>query len=72
MCEKFCDHLAEFVKLEFELIQKHIDAHKWFHHIPNLDAGIKDFIEKYGWLMRELYCGQICEKRHECKVNKKT
>ena len=28
---------------------------------------IRDFIEKYGFIMRELYCSRICEKRFECE-----
>jgi hypothetical protein len=37
------------------LIERHIDKHKWFHLIENKDQTIADFVEKYGFIMREFY-----------------
>ena len=63
-----CEHLCEFLNAEIEVISKHIANHKWFNHISDEDEGIIDFIQKYGWLMREMYCNYICIDRNECQI----
>ena len=61
-----CKHLQEFLNVELGIIQKHVDAHKWLNHLPTENEGVKDFIQKYGWLMRELYCSCGCPDRDNC------
>jgi hypothetical protein len=68
MADQQCDHLAEFLKCEIEIIKRHLEKHKWYNSIPGENEGIADFIEKYGWLMRELYCGYTCPDRATCKL----
>lgn len=63
-----CEHLREFLDCQIDIIQRHLEKHKWFNQIPTEAEGIRDFIKKYGWLMRDLYCRHACEKRGECKV----
>ena len=63
-----CKHLQDFLRCETKLIRKHLDRHKWFQGIPDEGEGIRDFIEKYGWLIRELYCGYVCSERSNCKL----
>lgn len=63
-----CTHLQELLKVQKNIIERHIDEHKWFLHIPDRQEAIADFIEKFGWIMRELYCGYICPVRHECDI----
>ena len=65
-----CDNLRDLMKCEMRIIKKHLDEHKWFNHIEGENEGVKDFIEKYGWLMRELYCGYACKKRDRCEIVK--
>ena len=67
-----CDKLDEFMKAQISVIEKHIGAHKWFQHIPDKEAGVKDFIEKYGWLIREMYCGYACPNKDKCCSYSKT
>jgi len=59
---KTCIHLNDLVKTERELIERHIDEHKWFHHIPNKEDGIRDFIQEYAWLMKEMFCEYVCKR----------
>lgn len=61
-----CEHLREFLDLELDVIKRHLDEHKWFRHITDENDGVKDFIESYGWLIREIYCVAICVDRDIC------
>jgi hypothetical protein len=68
MADTSCTHLEEFLKCEVDIIKRHLERHKWFNNIPDETDGISDFIEKYGWLMRELYCGYACQDRENCNL----
>jgi len=61
-----CGKLNELLEVEIEIIQKHLEEHKWFQHIEDENVGTIDFVEKYGWLMKEMYCGLVCAERHQC------
>ena len=63
-----CQHLRDFLKTELEVIQKHLDEHKYLRHIDDKEAATMSFIEDYGWLMRELYCTQVCDLKNECHI----
>lgn len=63
-----CIRLAEFLRIERSIIQKHIDRHMWFQHISDQNSAVSDFNNKYGWLMRELFCGHVCEMRGACAI----
>ncbi len=63
-----CNHLIALMRVESDIIKKHIDTHKWFRHIEDYNDGVADFIENYGWLMREMYCGHVCEHRCDCQM----
>jgi hypothetical protein len=56
------------MKTQLEVIRKHLDEHMYLQQIPNQDDAIVSFIEKYGWLMRELYCTKVCELRCNCEI----
>jgi len=58
-----CIDLENLLKDEREVIEGHIDEHKWFHHISNKEDGIKDFIQEYGWIMKEMYCKYVCKNK---------
>ena len=63
-----CEHLRELLDVETEVMKKHIANHKWFNHIPEENEGMIDFIEKYGWIMREMYCNYVCPDRGRCDL----
>ena len=63
-----CQHLSEFVKAEMEIVHKHLDEHKYLRNIEGKEEALTSFINDYGWLIRELYCTRICEKRSECEI----
>lgn len=48
-----------------------MDQHKWFNQIENREQAICDFIEKYGFIMREFYCSRVCRERFECELAQK-
>jgi hypothetical protein len=70
MCEKLehCVHLREFLQAQKNILQRHIDEHKWCRQITDDEDGKTDFIKEFGWLMRELFCGHACPDRFNCKI----
>jgi len=63
-----CKHLKKLLVAETKVIKDHLAEHKWFQHIPDENRGVADFVEKYGWIMREMYCGFACQDRFECRI----
>lgn len=66
--DKGCQYLAEFMKTQVDVIQKHLDEHKYLRQITDANEALKSFIDDYGWLIRELYCTRICAHREGCKI----
>ena len=63
-----CQHLSEFMKTQVEIMKKHLDEHKYLRHIEDKEEAMASFITDYGWLMREMYCTKICNKKSECDI----
>lgn len=66
-----CNKLRELLECQTDIIKRHLDRHKWFNEISGENEGVADFITKYGWLMRELYCGYSCQSRDNCNLKMK-
>lgn len=66
-----CTHMQDLMKVQREIITRHIDEHKWFQHIADKNEGVSDFLDKFGWIMRELICGHFCEDRFDCAAAQK-
>lgn len=66
-----CKQIHDILVAQIDIIERHVDQHKWFHGIANRDQAISDFIEKYGFIMREFYCSLVCKERFECEVAQK-
>lgn len=56
------------MQTQLEVVRRHLDEHKYLRHIDKKEEALSSFIEDYGWLIRELYCTRICEKRNECET----
>jgi hypothetical protein len=56
------------MRTQIDIVKKHLDEHKYLRHIENKNEALKSFINDYGWLMRELFCTKICEKRKNCEI----
>ena len=63
-----CNHLNELLAAERGIIVRHLQNHKWFQQITDEQDAKVDFVKKFGWLMRELYCGYACPDRQNCKI----
>ena len=63
-----CEHLKEFMKTQLDVVQKHLDEHKYLRNIENKDEALNSFIADYGWLIREMYCTRICELKVNCEI----
>lgn len=68
MSETKCKHLAAFMRTQLDVVQKHLDEHKYLRKIADREEALSSFIADYGWLIRELYCTRICEKRCDCEI----
>jgi len=66
-----CTHLREILDAQKDIIERHIDQHKWFQQIADREWAIYDFIVKYGFIMREFYCSRICQERFNCELAQK-
>ena len=69
MSECKCLHLDAFMQTQKDVIQKHLDEHKWLRKMEDKEEALISFIHDYGWLIRELYCTRICEFRHDCNIS---
>lgn len=66
-----CSHLKDILDAQIDIIERHVDDHKWFQKIEDRNEAIRDFIEKYGFIMREFYCSRICDERFNCHLAEK-
>lgn len=62
-----CPELQELITTEIPIVRKHLERHKWFKHIPDDNLAAIDFLERYGWIMKELYCTSGCKKKDTCE-----
>lgn len=63
-----CERLLAFMLTQKDVVQKHLEEHKYLRKIENKDEALGSFIGDYGWLIRELYCTRICENRNDCTI----
>ena len=66
-----CKQLQDILQAQTDIIERHVDQHKWFQHIEDRDLAICDFVEKYGFIMREFYCSRVCVSRFDCELAQK-
>lgn len=56
------------MKTQLEVIGRHLDEHKYLRQIADKNEALDSFIRDYGWLIREMYCTKICERREGCQI----
>jgi len=61
-----CNKMSQVMKIEIDLIKKHLNKHKEYNHILSDDDAIIDFVNKFAWVMREAICA-VCNNK-ECKI----
>ncbi len=66
MCR--CTRIKDILDVERKVILSHLDKHKWFNHIADPNEAISDFVWKYAWLMREVFCGALCDGKDTCEA----
>jgi len=64
-----CQHIKYILSVERSIIKDHIAKHKWCNGIEDENDAIADFVQKFAWLMREIFCGALCPHKEECEVN---
>ena len=60
-----CIKMKEIMTEQRTIIRRHLDEHKWFNHISDKNQAVEDFIDKFGWVIREAYC-DLCVFNREC------
>lgn len=63
-----CDHADGLRSLTKQVIKKHLDRHKWFRHIKDKKAAIKDFMKSYEFIIDDMYCENACPYRKSCST----
>ena len=63
--------LIKLLDVEKKIIERHVDEHKWLNHIADPTVGMIDFIKKFGWIMREVYCEGVCDRKEDCEIYQK-
>ena len=64
-----CERLIKFNIIQAHILTRHIDEHKWFIHCDNENEAMIDFIQKFGFAMREVFC-ECCPCHGDCNVEK--
>lgn len=62
-----CDKLQELMNEQKIIIERHIAEHAYFQNIEDRSKATVDFIDKFGWVMREAYC-DLCSKKKPCEI----
>ncbi len=68
MRNQSCRELSKFMRIQLDVVKKHLDEHRYLRKIEDKDIALESFISDYGWLIRELYCTRICELRDGCEI----
>lgn len=55
-----------FETIKKQLIKRHINDHKWYKHIPCENEATEDFIDRFYWLIQEMFCRHRCPYRFGC------
>jgi len=53
---------------QMDVVSKHIDEHRYLRKMEDKHQALESFISDFGWLIREMYCTRICDKRNECEI----
>jgi len=49
------DSDKDLVKIKLQVLKHDISVHKWLNRIDNYDAAVSDFLNKFGWVIYEIY-----------------
>jgi len=63
MCDK-CNNVKLLNYVQRLIIEKHIDNHKWFNGIEDKTEAIIDFINRFAWIEKEVFC-MLCPLNDE-------
>ena len=63
-----CTHFKGLMIAEAEIIKESIEFHKYCNHFETTDEAISDFLSKYGWIMRTMYCKSACPNKNICDL----
>ena len=68
MSSERCEYIQEILLIERDIIEQHSPAHQRYNGIQDEYDALVDFVSKYAWIMREVFCGVMCSHRDTCKA----
>lgn len=63
-----CTNLKNLLFVERQVIEDNIDYHAWCNKIEDKTLAKVDFIDKYGWIMKTVYCKGVCPHSATCEL----
>jgi len=69
--EQSCQCMSELLKVQRNVIKKHLDEHMFLRNITDRTEALETFIRDYGWIIREMYCVNVCKKKDNCLIAEK-
>ncbi len=64
----WCAHLPDFLDKFEPIITAHLSEHKQFNGIYDDREATANFVKKFAWAPREIYCDNVCKESATCKV----
>jgi len=61
-----CQRDVDLKTIKTTLLLKHLEQHKWFRQIADDETGKQDFLEKFGWMVEQMFCRYYCDQRFVC------
>lgn len=61
-----CQNLKNLLEVEGRILYRNVEGHAWLNHIPDKRDAEQDFVNRFGWIMRELYC-EMCKDNKTCE-----
>jgi len=62
-----CDRLEKLMSVQRTVIGRHVDEHQWCNHFETRGEAVEDFIDQYGWVLREAFC-EVCSEGKGCEA----
>jgi len=62
-----CSCFRPYILFETEIISKYLSDHTPYDHEKKQEL-VREFIKKYAWCIRYIYCHYICPHKSNCEL----
>lgn len=49
------DDDKDIIRIKLQVLKHDIKVHKWLNKIDNYEDAVRDFLDRFGWVIREMY-----------------